>query len=944
MGSSKKATKALVEELGAFWPIGGGPKGRTAECSHISAVSFSCRTTALARGIFAAFVFICFLNTSTAEAQEEQMRRVLVLNSYHRGYVWSDRIMDTIQAEFDKTDLNVELHFEYMDTQRQQYEQAHPALRQYYQAKYRDFQFDLIISSDDNALYFLLEYRDILFPGVPIVFCGLQQIDEELAKELSPITGVLERYDYESTMEIALKLQPSARQIVVIHERTADSPFFQEVVADVIPKLDRAVELVSFSLAELTMNELLEKTGKLGGESIVLYDSAVKDREGNVYTLEESLAKVCAHCFAPIYVTGFERLGMGPVGGKLTNGVYQGQVAAEMAMRILKGERAENIPILTESPNAYMFDYLELKRFGISVSKLPAGSIIINEPQSFYYQYKIPIWIVTGIISLLAIMVIVLSANILWRKKAQKALRASEHKYRSLSNNIPGMVYRGRPDWSTGIISGSQDICGYSIEDFNTQAVTWLDIIYLEDRARVLQEATILEEKAETIIQEYRIIAKDGSIRWVEDHKTAVFGESGFEGVDGVVYDITGRKSKEAELKESEERFRVIFDNAADGILLADVESKRFYAGNKVICRMLGYSLNEIKNLHVADIHPEKHISYVVDKFEKQTKKQITLAKDIPVRRKDGSVFYADVNAFPITLAGKAYLMGVFRDITERKLAEEAMEKARDELEIRVEQRTADLAKANIELRSEVNERKKAEERLLIYQGKLRSMASELSLGEERLKRRLAIGVHDHIGQKLAISKIKIESLRKSVSSSKLAKTLEETHDLVAQAIKSTRSLTFELSPPVLYELGFEAAMKWLVRQTRERHGLSTKFIDDGQPKPLDNDVRVLLFQAVRELLVNVAKHAQAHNVEVSARRVGSEIQVRVEDDGVGFDMSRTSTQGYTRDEFGLFSIRERLSHIGGYLDVESEPGQGARVTLVAPINHKGKDSKEKRT
>jgi len=167
---------------------------------------------------------------------------------------------------------------------------------------------------------------------------------------------------------------------------------------------------------------------------------------------------------------------------------------------------------------------------------------------------------------------------------------------------------------------------------------------------------------------------------------------------------------------------------------------------------------------------------------------------------------------------------------------------------------------------------------------------------------------------------------------------------LVAQAIKSTRSLTFELSPPVLYELGFEAAMKWLVRQTRERHGLSTKFIDDGQPKPLDNDVCVLLFQAVRELLVNVAKHAQAHNVEVSTRRVGNEIQVRVEDDGVGFDISRTSTQGYTRNEFGLFSIRERLSHIGGYLNVESEPGQGARVTLVAPINHKGKNSKEKRT
>ena len=916
-------------------------KGRIMEDRFRISGCFSLR--GIACGVAAAFIFICFLNAPMAEAQEEQMRKVLVLNSYHRGYVWSDRIMDAIQAELDKTDLHLELHFEYMDTQRQEYKQAHPILRQYYREKYRDVQFDLIISSDDNALYFLLTYRDILFPGVPIVFCGLQDIDEELVEKLSPITGVFERYDYESTMEIALALHPSARQIVVIHERGAESPVFQQNVAEVIPRLSRAVELVSFSLAELTMDELLEKTGKLGGESIVLYDSAVKDSEGNVYTLKESVAKVRAHCFAPIYVTGFERLGLGPVGGKLTNGFYQGQAAAEMAVRILKGEAAENIPILTESPNAYMFDYPELKRFGILVSKLPAGSIIINEPQSFYYQYKKPIWIITGIISLLATMVIILSANILRRKKAEKALRTSEHKYRSLTNNIPGMVYRGRDDWSTDIISGSQDICGYSVEDFNSRAVGWLDIIYSDDRARVLQEASILEEKAKTIIQEYRIIAKDGSIRWVEDHKTSVFGESGFKGVDGVVYDITKRKSKEAELKESEERFRAIFDSAADGILLADAKSKRFLAGNKVICQMLGYSLNEIKNLQVADIHPEEHISHIVDKFEKQVKKQITIAKNIPVRRKDGSVFYADVNSFPITLAGKAYLMGVFRDITDRKDAEEALQEAHDELEIRVKQRTADLAKANIELRSEVNERKKAEEKLLNYQEKLRSMASELSLGEERLKRRLAIGVHDHIGQKLAISKIKIESLRKSVSSSKLAKTLEETYDLIVQAIKSTRSLTFELSPPVLYELGFEAAMEWLVRQTREQHGLSTKFIDDGKRKPLDNDVRVFLFQAVRELLVNVAKHAQAQNVEVSTRRVGNEIQVRVEDDGVGFDISRTSTQGYTGNEFGLFSIRERLSHIGGYLNVESEAGQGARVTLVAPIDHRSEDSKENR-
>jgi signal transduction histidine kinase len=147
--------------------------------------------------------------------------------------------------------------------------------------------------------------------------------------------------------------------------------------------------------------------------------------------------------------------------------------------------------------------------------------------------------------------------------------------------------------------------------------------------------------------------------------------------------------------------------------------------------------------------------------------------------------------------------------------------------------------------------------------------------------------------------------------------------------------LTFELSPPVLYELGFEAAMEWLVRQMREQHGLSTEFRGDGQTKPLEDNVRVLLFQAVRELLVNVAKHAQARNVTVSTQMAGDEIRVDVEDDGVGFDVSQAGSHDYKTGGFGLFSIRERLGHIGGYLNVESKPGVGTRITLVAPIGHK---------
>ncbi|MFZ3138769.1 MAG: PAS domain S-box protein [Thermodesulfovibrionales bacterium] len=143
---------------------------------------------------------------------------------------------------------------------------------------------------------------------------------------------------------------------------------------------------------------------------------------------------------------------------------------------------------------------------------------------------------------------------------------------------------------------------------------------------------------------------------------------------------IDRKKAQEA-LEESEERFKAVFDNAVDGILLADVENKKFLLNNSMICQMLGYTEEEMKELAVKDIHPEAALPSVIEQFEKQTRGDFKLAKGTPMMRKDGSVFYADINAFPITLSGKTYLVGIFRDITERKEAEEEIQKRVKELE-----------------------------------------------------------------------------------------------------------------------------------------------------------------------------------------------------------------------------------------------------------------------
>ncbi|MFC1677412.1 PAS domain S-box protein [Planctomycetota bacterium] len=278
--------------------------------------------------------------------------------------------------------------------------------------------------------------------------------------------------------------------------------------------------------------------------------------------------------------------------------------------------------------------------------------------------------------------------------------------------------------------------------------------------------------------------------------------------------------------------------------------------------------------------------------------------------------------------------LGIIQDITERKLAEHQLQKAHDELENRVAERTSELTVANEELLSEVAERKKAEKRLVEHQKQLRSLTSKLSTAEEYLRRQIAMDVHDQISQNLAISKIKLDEFREAVMNSQNRKLLDGVRDLLAKAIKNTRSITFELSPPVLHELGFESAIDWLVRDTEKKHGCLGRYIDDGNDKGLDNDLSIMLFRAVQELLVNVAKHARAKNVKVSTRCVNGEVHVVVEDDGVGFNLpDDMSSMG-----FGLFNIRERLNYIGGRMDIKAVPEKGSVITLIVPLS---KDSEK---
>jgi signal transduction histidine kinase len=219
------------------------------------------------------------------------------------------------------------------------------------------------------------------------------------------------------------------------------------------------------------------------------------------------------------------------------------------------------------------------------------------------------------------------------------------------------------------------------------------------------------------------------------------------------------------------------------------------------------------------------------------------------------------------------------------------------------------------------------------YQHQLRCLAAQLSLAEEHERRRIAVDLHDRVGQLLATAKLELGLLKESEPGSRLAERIDAAGDLIQQAMEETRTLIFTISSPLLYELGLEAALEDLAERVEKQHGISSAYADDGQAKPLEPDVRVLLFRAAGELLVNVVKHAGARSVRVGTRRDGDRMVVTIEDDGIGFDLPEPGARRAQNHGYGLFSIRERLSHVGGRLMVESRPGNGSRLTLVAPLS-----------
>ncbi len=476
------------------------------------------------------------------------------------------------------------------------------------------------------------------------------------------------------------------------------------------------------------------------------------------------------------------------------------------------------------------------------------------------------------------------------RKEAEEALRESEQRFREVFVNSTDCLY---------LLEVAEDGCFRNLE-INPAFERSLGMPRSDFIGKRIEEA-VPEAMAAALVARCQRCVDEGMI--VEDEvffdlpsgrQTCLSnlipirnGDGRIHRIVGIGHDFTERRKRQTQV----ELLSFALNEMRDAVFVTDNDSHFLYV-NTTACRVLGYSREELLGISMLDIYPD---------MPQETVAANRPHADIPGTRlmetslkpKNGHVLPVELDVTPFEHEGVRFWFTVARDITERK---------------------------------------RAEDELRAHQRKLSDMAVELSLAEGRERRRVAAELHDRIGQTLLLGKMKFDALAKELGSTEREGMVEDIRLLLNETVNDVRTLTQELNPPMLAGAGLGPALEWLGRRMEADYGLRVEFIDDKRVKPLTEELRSVVYQAVRELLINVAKHADTDTARLVIGCDRQNLNLVVEDRGGGFDLLADSAKGVGESGYGLFSIRERITYLGGEVAVRSSPGQGTCVTLRVPL------------
>ena len=412
--------------------------------------------------------FISFLQAS-------QNKEVLLIHSYHKGYAWTDDISSAIEKSF-KEHKNIELTTVYMDSKRIDDSIYLDNLAKLYKQQFSNRPFDLIIISDNNAFDFISKYYEYLFKDTPVLFCGINDYNKDSLEKLyfKDISGVAEAVDVERNFELISKLHPNIKNLLIINDKSITGLAVKKDLTKIIEKYKKEFDIEYTD--NLEISDLKTKVSNLEkGNSAILFVLLFKDTTGKYFTYKQSFEEVRKVSKVPIYGLWDFYLNSGMVGGLLTSAVAQGQTVSKMAIEVLNGKDIKDIPVVEESPNIYIFNYNELKRFNIDIPKYIENPIIINEPRSIYKEHKNFFIITIIIILLLSIIVVILKVNIKRREKLELELSNRIEFDKVLLDTIPNAIYYKNVDghflgcntaFASLVSSTKEEIIGKTAFDF----------------------------------------------------------------------------------------------------------------------------------------------------------------------------------------------------------------------------------------------------------------------------------------------------------------------------------------------------------------------------------------------------------------------------------------------------------------------------------------------
>jgi PAS domain S-box-containing protein len=902
-------------------------------------------------------------------AAEGHDARVLLINSYHPGYSWSDGVEEGLRQRLADSGKNIELSVEYLDSRRFSAGAQFAPLAQAMALKYSTYRPDLVVVSDNAAFDFAVRQRGRAFPDVPIVFCGYNNFRPEVRRGLANITGVNEEIDIAATVEMALKVHPQTRTLAFVLSTGEASSARIATIAEqtVLPKYRERFELIV--LKDASLAEVRESLARLPRETVLFLSGQVRDQgEGRALTPAENGRLITAASPFPAYTFWDFHLGTGVVGGHILTGPDQGRAAADLALRILAGEAADSIPVVMTSPTSDIFDYPALQRFGIDPAALPAGAVILNQPVSAWRTYR---WQIAGTASLLVLETLLILVLVRIMRERRRALDALAGERAHLEQRV---VER------TADLARSEARLRANLDNTPNVAVHWYDdsgrLLYCNPAAEKLfgwhaadvvgreigsiAGALRLAEEFQAGVTRIRISGQadgpretefgthDGGRGWALTTLFAIPMEGNHIGYVRTDVDISERRHIEEalrlskqELAAKERMLRAIHDTAHVAIFVVDAQGVISHA-NQYMATLFNRPVAQLcGSEYVSLIHPNEREIGRARMLQLMASAIQYVDLDRLYWRADGSQFWGHLNGSRLTdEEGRMIgLIGVIADIDERKRAQEELDRHREHLETLVTERTAALSVAkdaaeaasrakstflanmSHELRTPMNAIMGMTSLALRHaeDPKLRDQLQKIEQASQHL---LAV-----INDILDISKIEAERLVLEEVVFHLGEVLENLHSLIGhRAAEKGLRLEFELSP--------------------ELAALALR----GDP--------LRLGQILLNLAGNAVKFTERGGVTVRARPVADDaaellLRIEVSDTGIGIapaDQARlftafeqadgSMTRKYGGTGLGLAISKRLVQLMGGEIGVESAVGLGSTFWFTVRLHkHVGQDT-----